>query len=69
MKPLRDWAALAAGYLSLLAGLAGIFADRYVMGSSGVWAPFLFLVIMGFWVLTGIDPRTLLGWWNNRNKT
>lgn len=68
MKPLRDWPALLAGFAALGVGLGGILVDRYALGSSGLWSPFAFLVVLGFFVLTGIDPRTVLGWWNNRGK-
>lgn len=67
MKPFRDWPALAAGFLALGTGLGGIVFDRFVLGATGLWAPFAGLVILGFFVLTGVDPSILLSWRNKGN--
>lgn len=68
MKPFRDWPSLAAGFAALAVGLGGICFDRYVLGTSGIWPAWVFLVTVGLLVLTGIDVRSLLGSLNNRKK-
>ena len=60
IKPYRDLPAMLAGFLVLAVGLGGLVWDRCVLGSGDIWSVWLFLIVLGFIVLTGFDPRSLL---------
>jgi hypothetical protein len=72
MKPLRDIPAVIAGFAVLVVGLGGIVMDGlFEQGCASedlIRTPWFLLILLGFLVLTGVDPVTyILRWIGRRN--